>query len=187
MTRVPPRLKRKLSRLRIKKRPANKLFLPDYLTEVKMVAMRGLSDKEMAQTFGIAPSLFKNWKKHYPSFKEAIDKGRMHCDAEVLAALYKRATGKFSIPHTEVIKYKDSYETLEMRKHFPPDVEAAKYWLNNRAREHWSSRQSVEQSGPGGKPIEISSSKTELIDSIVNLVKPKSDGDDNSTKTRKAK
>lgn len=159
----------------------NKLFLPDYLTEVKMVAMRGLSDKEMAQVFGIAPSLFKRWKKLYPSFRDAIDKGRTRCDAEVVAALFKRATGKFSIPHTEIIKYKEDYETLKMRKHFPPDTDAIKYWLNNRAREHWQQRSAVEQSGPGGKPIEITAGKGELIDAICNLIKPKPDGDISSS------
>jgi hypothetical protein len=175
------RLVKKAERKRRPKlKASNKLFLPDYLTEVKMVAMRGLSDKDMAQCFGIAPSLFKRWKKLYPSFRDAIDNGRTRADGEVLAALFKRATGKFSIPHTEVIKYKDDYETLQMRKHFPPDTDAIKYWLNNRKREHWQQRSAVEQSGPGGKPIEITAGKGELIDAIVNLIKPKPDGDSSS-------
>jgi hypothetical protein len=156
------------------------LFLPDYLTEVKAIAMRGFSDRDMARAFGTSYSTFKKWKKIYPSFRDAIEKGRTHADAEVVAALFKRATGKFTVPHTEIIKYKDDYETLELQKHFPPDVDAIKYWLNNRKREHWQQRSAVEQSGPGGKPIEITAGKGELIDAIVNLVKPKPDGDSDS-------
>jgi hypothetical protein len=176
-------------KFRRKQRPVNKLFLPDYLTEVKMVAMRGLPDKEIAQVFGISYDLFKKWKKTYPSFKDALDKGRLHCDAEVVAALFKRATGKFSLKETKIIKYKDDYETLDVRVRYPPDTEAIKYWLNNRAREHWQQRSAVEQSGPGGKPIEITAHKGELIDAIVNLVKPKPDGDSSNTSesTRRAK
>ncbi len=166
---------------RPKRKAANGLFLPGYLREVKMVAMRGLSDKEIALTFGISPDLFKKWKATYPSFKDAIENGRTRADAEVVAALFKRATGKFSIPHTEVIKYKDSYETLDMRKHFPPDTEAAKYWLNNRSKEHWKQRSAQEVSGPNGKAIELeSTNKGELIDAIVKLVQPKPDGDESS-------
>jgi hypothetical protein len=163
-----------------KQKPVNNLFLPDLEREVKAIAMRGLSDKDIAQTFGIQYSLFKKWKSHYPNFRDAIDKGRTHADGEVLAALFKRATGKFSVPHTEIIKYKDDYETLEMQKFFPPDTEACKYWLNNRAREHWQQRSAIEASGPGGKPIEVTTNRNDLIDAIVNLVQPKPDGDSDS-------
>lgn len=184
---MPARLvKKRPKKFRPKQRSLNKLFLPDYLREVKAVAMRGLSDREMAGVFGISWDLFKKWKRQYPSFADAINKGRLNIDAEVIAALYKRATGQFSVPHTEVIKYKDYYETLEMEKHYPPDVDAIKYWLNNRAREHWQQRSAVEQSGPGGKPIEITAGKGELIDAIVNLVKPKPDGDNSPNQVSSA-
>jgi hypothetical protein len=58
--------------------------------------------------------------------------------------------------------------------------------LNNRAREHWQQRSAVEQSGPGGKPIEITAGKGELIDAIVNLVKPKPDGDNSTSQVQSA-
>lgn len=173
-------VKKRPKKFRPKRRSLSKLFLPDYLTEVKMVAMRGQTDKEISQVFGIPLSLFRKWKKTYPSFKDAIEKGRTRADAEVLAALFKRATGQFTVPHTEIIKYKDDFETLTMEKHFAPDVDAIKYWLNNRARDHWQQRSAIEQSGPGGKPIEITAGKGELIDAIVNLIKPKPDGDSSS-------
>lgn len=172
---------------RVKRIAANKLFLPDYLTEVKMVAMRGLDDKEISQIFGINYDLFKKWKKTYPSFRDALETGRTRADAEVVAALFKRATGKFKLKETKVIKYKDFYETLDVNVHYPPDTEAAKYWLNNRKREHWQQRSAVEQSGPGGKPIEITANKSELIDAIVSLVQPKPDGDDSSSKKKASK
>ncbi len=174
----------------VKKRPKKfrpkpsktKLFLPDYLTEVKAVAMRGLSDREMAQVFGVPLGTFRKWKKSYPSFKDALENGRTRADAEVLAALFKRATGQFKLRETKIIKYKDDYETLDVDVHYPPDTDAIKYWLNNRARAHWQQRSAVEQSGPGGKPIEITAGKGELIDAIVNLIKPKPDGDDSISK-----
>lgn len=162
---------------RPKEKPlASKMFLPDMLTEVKAIAMRGLTDEEIANVFCLPVSLLKKWKKQYPSFKDAIEQGRTRADAEVIAALYKRATGQFTVPHTEVIKYRNHFETLDMEKHYPPDVEAAKYWLNNRSRAHWSSKTSIEATGPNGKPIEVQT-KNDLIDAILDLVKPKKDDD----------
>lgn len=174
---MPARLVKKRPK-RFRPRPSKRtLFLPDYLTEVKAIAMRGFSDRDMARSVGVSLRTFKKWKKHYPSFRDAIEKGRTNADAEVVNALFKRATGKFKLRETKIIKYKDDYETLDVDVHYPPDTEAIKYWLNNRAREHWQQRSAVEQSGPGGKPIEITAGKGELIDAIVNLVKPKPDGD----------
>lgn len=174
---MPARLVKKRPK-RFRPKPSKRrLFLPDYLTEVKAIAMRGISDRDMARSFGVSFSTFKKWKKTYPSFRSAIDKGRTNADAEVVAALFKRATGKFKLRETRIIKYKDDYETLDIDVHYPPDTDAIKYWLNNRKREHWQQRSAVEQSGPGGKPIEITAGKGELIDAIVNLVKPKPDGD----------
>lgn len=158
-------------------KPVNGLFLPDMEREIQAIAMRGLSDQEIAAMFSTPYSLFKKWKKRYPDFKKAIEKGRTHADAEVLAALFKRATGKFSVPQTEIIKYKDDFETLEVQKFFPPDTEACKYWLNNRAREHWQQRSAIEASGPGGKPIEVTTNRDQLLDAIVDLVKPQPDGE----------
>lgn len=178
-------LKKSPKKFRPKRRSLNKLFLPDYLTEVKMVAMRGLTDKEISQVFGIPLSLFKRWKQTYPSFKDAIENGRTRADAEVLAALFKRATGKFKMKETKIIKYKDSYETLDVDVRYPPDTDAAKYWLNNRARAHWQQRSAIEQSGPGGKPIEITAGKGQLIDALVELIKPKPDGDNGSSQVPK--
>lgn len=171
---------------RPKEKAVNGLFLPDYEREIKAIAMRGLSDREIAGVFGISYALFKKWKKNYPSFKEAIEKGRTNADAEVVAALFKRATGNFTVPTTEIIKYKDSYETLDLEKHYPPDVDAIKYWLNNRAREHWQQRSAVEASGPGGKPIEVTATRNDLIDAIVQLVDPKPDGETDSAGTRRS-
>lgn len=166
---------------RFRPKPSKRrLFLPDYLTEVKAIAMRGINDREMAQSFGVSYATFKKWKEQYPSFKSAIENGRTHADAEVVAALFKRATGKFKLRETKIIKYKDDYETLDVDVRYPPDTDAIKYWLNNRKRSHWQQRSAVEQSGPGGKPIELTAGKGELIDAIVNLIKPKPDGDSDS-------
>lgn len=150
------------------------VFLPDMETQVKLIAMRGFTDDEIAQSFGISADLIAAWRKQYPGFNNALETGRTMADAEVLWGLHRRATGNCPVPHTEVIKFKDHYETLDMEKHFPPDTEAAKTWMKMRQREHWREERapSSGRQDPLDKPRE---SKAELIAAIVGMIRPKSD------------
>lgn len=158
----------------VKRKAVSGIFLPDHEAQVRMIAMRGLTDDEIAESLGVDKQLFADWRRTYPSFSNAIETGRSEADAEVLYGLFKRATGRCPIPHTEIIKFKDSYETLEMEKHFPPDTEAAKVWMRMRQREHWREERSPTgtRENPLDKPRE---SKAELIAAIVGMIRPKSD------------
>ena len=51
-------------------------FPPDHLDIVRAIALRGMSDTEMADVFGYHQADIKAWKKLYPSFKEAVEEGR---------------------------------------------------------------------------------------------------------------
>jgi hypothetical protein len=129
--------------------PANitKMFLPDCLAEVRAIARRGCSDHEIAQTFGVPTALMDKWTKAYPSFREAIDEGRTNADALVVESMFKRATGMTvtdTDTHTTKLGTKKVTRTKSNTRQLPPDVDAGKFWLTNRQREHWKHRQSVE-------------------------------------------
>lgn len=151
------------------------VFLPDCLAQVKAIAWRGLSDDEIAEMFGVDKELFQIWKKTYPSFRTAIEEGRTHADSKVVEALYKRATG---YDYEDQVVGRSGVRTL--RRHAIPDVDAAKFWLKNRQKAHWSDRHSLDgggRSGGGTNPIEIQDTKTDLIRDILKLVQPKPDGE----------
>ena len=158
------------------------VFLPDYPEQVKAIAMRGLSDDEMAAVFGISADLMQAWKEYYPEFKKAIAEGRTAADARVVQALFERATG---YSHPEVRLFFDEGEVIEheVTKHYPPDHASIKTWLTNRQREHWKDRQSHEHGGSRDMPdIGVGvgvrdESKQELIASILGLIQPQPDGD----------
>lgn len=168
-----------MARVRKKARPLPKIprgtidgnssvFLPDCLAQVKAVAWRGLSDDEIAANFGVDKDLFQNWKKMYPSFREAIEHGRTHADAEVVAGLYKRAIG-YDYREDALDKRGDVHR---LRRHAPPDVSAQKFWLTNRQREHWSDRHSLDGGGSRGggtKPVAVAT-KAELIGKIFDMM-----------------
>lgn len=149
------------------------MFLPDYPDQVKAIAMRGLTDDEMAEMFGISPDLIDAWKKFYPSFAKAIDSGRTFADANVVKALYDNAIG-FDYETDEVVKTRTGAHVVTVKKRSLGDTQAQKFWLENRQPEHWSRRLRVSHGGDG-TPIGVAvkaETKVELINSILSLIKP---------------
>jgi hypothetical protein len=151
---------------------SNAIFLPDHLEQVRAIAMRGLTDDEMAGVFGIAPGLIQAWKKFYPTFRDAIDQGRTHADAKVVEALYKNATG-YTIERDIVTK---TGNVVSVQVPILAETAAQRFWLTNRSR-HWSEKSHHEHSGKDGAPsIGVKTeTKTDIVNSILNLIKPKED------------
>lgn len=163
-----------------KERPSA-VFLPDFPDQVKAIAMRGLTDDEMAAVFGISKQLMQDWKKYYPDFKAAIEEGRTHADARVVQALFERSIG-YTHPETKFAIYEGEFtDERTVLKHYPPDVAAIRMWLTNRQREHWKDRQSHEHGGAPDLPdigiAQKNETKQELINSILGLIQPQPDGD----------
>lgn len=157
------------------------VFLPDHLDQVRAIAMHGCTDDEMAATFGIPARLLQKWKAFYPSFKEAIDKGRTLPDAMVVAALHKKAIG-YSRDKDVAFPGGRGREpvVLTVTEHFEPDTPAIKYWLNNRQPDRWRDSSHVAATGgrKGDAPIGMKDeTKHELMSSILGLIRPKPDGD----------
>jgi len=151
------------------------IHLPSCLPQVRAIAAKGYTDKEISAIYGIPSDLFRAWRKAYPDFDDALNRGRLQPDAAVIEALFKTAVGydfkEEGLTRTGAVR--------EIRRHKPPDTTAIKYWLNNRAKEMWKDRSSAEVSGgsdEGAKPIGIKSEgRDEMIAAILQLVKPKPD------------
>src|SRR4051812_7969281 len=73
--------------------PQEATFLPSNEHLVKMIAMQGADDAEIAKMFGVPYEHFKAWRKLYPSFNDALNAGRLSVDAEVTYALFKQTQG----------------------------------------------------------------------------------------------
>lgn len=129
-----------------------------YLTQVKELRLlrSKVSDKEIAKVLGITYRTFTRWLTTRPAFKAAYDEGGDLADAKVAAALHKRATTGLMVPSEKIFLDKEGNIVRAKTKTFiPPDVGAQQYWLNNKAKDQWSSTQKTELSGPQGKPIQI--------------------------------
>lgn len=115
------------------------------------LALKGATDAEIAEAFGITVRTLHLWKKKYSSLLESLETGKSSADAKVERSLYKRALGYESrdidqVVTTDPVTGRQHIEkTRILTKHVPPDTMAIMYWLNNRKRNtgEWSQRQDV--------------------------------------------
>ncbi len=120
------------------------LALPDInLEQVAKLMKAGHEDKFIAEFFGISTPKFVAMKRKYPIFADLCDDWRRFASARVERALYERAVG-YEHPEEKVFCDKGEIITHEQVKHYPPDVGAAKYWLNNRKPKEWKEKQEIE-------------------------------------------
>lgn len=116
------------------------------------LALKGATDQELAEAFGVSKRTILRWKEDHPSFAESYQKGKDVADAKVKKALYQRAIG-YTITDTEktIDMDKDGnpkpVRVKTITKTIVPDTMAAMYWLNNRSKGEFSQRQEVTLGG----------------------------------------
>ncbi len=109
----------------------------DNLIKLQGWARDGLTDKQIAHNIGITEQTLNVWKKKFPSFFEALKKGKEVVDIEVENALLKRALGyRYNEVKQKTIKGV-VVETQVTTKEIPPDVAACVVWLKNRKPKIW--------------------------------------------------
>lgn len=139
--------------------PANSKYNPEYHDDwAWSLAMKGATDDDIAEAFGISVRTLHRWKLEHESFLAALTTGKEVSDAKVEKSLYQRALG-YQIKDVEQIIDTDpatgSHTVSKQRvitKNVAPDTMAIMYWLNNRKKNtgEWSQSQKVELSGSVG-------------------------------------
>lgn len=154
----------------------NRLFLPDHLDQVRAIAMRGITEKQMAEVFDIHPRQIGLWKRQYPTFKDALEEGYTDADAAVLSAVYQSAVG-YTHDEEKVFQWDGDIIRADTVKHYKPDMTAAKLWLTNRQPQQWKDRQHTNVSGTqDNAPIGLrDETRMEVMSSILALIQPKPD------------
>jgi len=112
------------------------LYKPEYCQLAYNYCLLCATDKELATFFDVEESTLNLWKVKNPEFMEAISRGKDIADAEIAQSLFHRAKG---YSHKELVTATFQgkiTDTMEVDKYYPPDTEAAKFWLKNRRRKH---------------------------------------------------
>jgi hypothetical protein len=141
------------------------------------LAIKGATNEEIADAFGISVRTFIRWCNTFESLKDAVQKGKDISNSKVVRSLYERAIGITVEEKEESITIDRDGNARPAKikkttKRFPPDTMAIMYWLNNREREHWRQRQEI--TGADGSPLTPPNI-------VVNFVDPEEDGTDPSS------
>lgn len=125
------------------------------------LSLLGLTNMEIAVALGVSTECFNIWQNKYPALADALIQGREVASANVAQSLYKRAVG-FSVEVEEVRTVDKELQTVKYKKYFPPSVQAAMYWLNNRDKNRWGNVKKHEHGGTinhnmtGAIPVDLS-------------------------------
>ena len=113
------------------------------LTEICHWVRCGATDKDVADNLKIPPTTIGLAKREHPEFAAMLKEARTQQVHKVESALFKRATGYDYTELRTVMNDAGPGSTTVTTKHQPADVCAAVYWLNNREKDFWKSRQEV--------------------------------------------
>ncbi len=136
------------------------LYLEEFAAQAKNYCLLGADDARLAEFFDVTERTINRWKKAHPAFAEALRLGKTEADAQVAQSLFQRATG-CSHPDVHVSNYQGEITLTPITKHYPPDVQAATFWLKNRQPHHWKERVEV-KAEIRGDPFP----PTEVLDAI---------------------
>lgn len=117
---------------------------------VQALAGKGKTIADIAEAFDVAMSTVTLWAHEHPEFSVALRLGREAADERVERALFERATG-YEHPAVKIVAVSGGQgcgshiEKVEYTEHYPPDTEAAKFWLKNRKPSRWREKSEVDQ------------------------------------------
>lgn len=138
---------------------------PSALTDKVMeqaykLALLGLTDKAMADIWGVCEATITNWKQDCPEFLASLKKGKEEADAKVAQALYHRAMG-YKHPAVKIFCQNGEVTEVPYVEHYPPDTTAGIFWLKNRQTKQWRDKQEVEATNTN---INLNKNVSELSD-----------------------
>ena len=119
------------------------------LDKVKVVALKGWTNDEMAAFFDVHRSTWYQWMIDFPKFSDALKEWKAGADERVERSLYERAMG-YSHPEDKILNNGGEPLIVPTMKHYPPDTSAAIFWLKNRKPEDWRDKQEVDHQSSDG-------------------------------------
>jgi hypothetical protein len=113
-----------------------------FVEEAEKLTMLGLTDKQLADFWGISVSTMFNWRDQHPAFLEALKAGKCVADGAVAQSLFKRATG-YSHPAVKILQSDGQPLVVPYTERYPPDATSMIFWLKNRRPDLWRDKSEV--------------------------------------------
>lgn len=150
----------------LKKNGRKTRYKKEFDEMARKCCLLGATDKELSSLFNISEKTLNTWKQKHPSFLQSLKEGKEIPDQKVVESLLTRALGYDRAQTKEVLSY-GKMISLSDTTHYPADVKAIIYWLNNRQRGKWQSVNHIEQSVDNNLTIQ-----REIIGDVKSDIKP---------------
>jgi hypothetical protein len=118
------------------------VYKPEFAIRVTDMCLLGLTNEELANRFGVDPSVVDTWLRTIPEFRQAAWDGREGADQKVARAMYLAANG-YAHPEDDIRTVSlggnagSEIVITPTTKHYAPNDRAAQVWLRNRQRARW--------------------------------------------------
>jgi hypothetical protein len=100
---------------------------------IKFASMAGYTRDMIADMLGICRMTFHNYCKQDPTIADMIKLGKQQAVSKVIGAVYRRAIGMYA-KDMQVATFRGKFTgEKEVKKYFPPDMQAAALFLANNA------------------------------------------------------
>lgn len=132
------------------------------LKRLECMARKGYRDIDIAKKIGISKVTFYDWKKRFPKFAEALQRGKDEYDDAVEDTLYNMTQGYYV--DEEVVEVREDaagnkiLHRKKTKRYIPPSITAIIYWLQNRRGDVWKTRASEHQN----RKIQLDQKRLEL-------------------------
>lgn len=135
------------------------------LEQVYCLCLLGLPNSELATFLKISHDTLCTWINEWEDFSETLTRGRQGAGGEVSQTLFRRAMGwtheedvikvlpgRITTRHNSLTVVgttrSSSIVRVRMMKHYPPEVSAITYFLNNRFKDYWKNKNDEESAPP---------------------------------------
>ena len=115
-------------------------YKPEYIEQAKKLCIKGFTDIDLAEFFGVTEKTLNNWKNEHELFLQSLKDGKVeHDNNSVVKSLLQRATGYSHKEDKILANPKDPNNPVIVKtiKHYPPDATSMIFWLKNRQPKDW--------------------------------------------------
>lgn len=117
-------------------------YKPEYVNVARAMFLLGSTIEQLADALSVCERTIYNWQRDHIEFFHAIKDAGRYADGRVAEALFNRALG-YSHPDEEIKVINDEVVRVPTVKHYPPDPNSMRYWLNNRQPHTWKQKVEV--------------------------------------------
>ena len=154
-----------------KRRGRRSAFKPAYVAQARQLCLRGATEAQIADVFGVDKRTVIRWKTRHPEFRQALRAGKA-ADARVAESHCQQADGD----RDKAVRTSGAAETGkdqvgEHVERVPLELKAGILWLKHRRPDLSRDKISNEQTGQTGAPIGVKdeTEKPDLLDTARRL------------------